>query len=395
MEGATCHNAVLPTAVYEQAERILAHPLFQNSKRISRLLKFIVKHTVEGQHADLKERIIGIELFDRAPDFDSGADSSVRVAANQLRKRLTQYYAQAEHQGELRIEIPVGSYIAEFRAPEQNPPESQIPKKIVAFHRWYFWGAAASLLLVVLTVVVARLFILPSAIDSFWSPVVSSSVPVLICIGSPLETNWTPSDPPSSPDLVQQKTPFYVYEQRVNIGMMDVRAADALSAYLRARKIDFAIRPMLGTQLADLRSKGMIVYGMFLNDWAMSLGADLHYRLRKESVLGLRWIEDESNPGKRNWSTNLSTPYEQVESDYALITRVRDQTTGKWWIGITGLTGVGTLAANQLVLDPKALATICATLPKDWRQDNLQIVLKIKIVQGYAGTSQVVATSAW
>src|SRR5690348_12495613 len=51
--------------VRHQLERILASPVFHNSKRYASVLRFIVEQTLQGFGDRLKERTIGIEVFDR------------------------------------------------------------------------------------------------------------------------------------------------------------------------------------------------------------------------------------------------------------------------------------------------------------------------------------------
>lgn len=53
--------------VRAQLGRILSGAAFQNSKRYAAVLKFIVEQTLEGEGERLKERTIGIEVFNRAP----------------------------------------------------------------------------------------------------------------------------------------------------------------------------------------------------------------------------------------------------------------------------------------------------------------------------------------
>jgi hypothetical protein len=69
----------------------------------------------------LRERIIGIKVFGRAPDYDSGNDPIVRARAAEVRKRLAQHYMHGEGASEaLRIEIPPGSYRATFAAIDRS-----------------------------------------------------------------------------------------------------------------------------------------------------------------------------------------------------------------------------------------------------------------------------------
>ncbi len=393
-------------AVRAQCERLLAHPVFRYSQRACNLLRFAVDRTLNGHTDELKERIIGIMVFGRAPDYDTSNDSTVRVVANEVRKRLAEYYAHPEHAEELRIELPIRSYIAEFRHPEPAQPEPPTPvlpepeKPPRRIPRRVLSAAAAVIVLALAVVAVLRLALPASQIDRFWAPVVKDPAPALLCVGSP----YNPADSTQggtagtvASSSTAKAVPFYNAEQRVYVRMLDANAAEQLAAFLRGKGKESQIRPTQGSQLADFRTAPLVLYGMSLNESAVKLGVDLHFQFRKdsESGQGLRWIEDVSKPGARDWRVDLAAPSEKVSADYALISRVRDQTNGRWWIGIAGLTGVGTLAASQVVIDPKTMANICSGVPRDWDRKNLQIVLEIKVVQGQPGATRVLTTHSW
>src|ERR1700677_2278511 len=114
-------NAAL---VREQLNRLLAHPLFTNSKRYPVLLAYTVEQALLGNAGELKERTIGVEAFRREPTYDVSLDPVVRMTAAEVRKRLTQYYYSPDyspdHAGELIIELPVGSYVPLFREPSPH-----------------------------------------------------------------------------------------------------------------------------------------------------------------------------------------------------------------------------------------------------------------------------------
>src|SRR5437660_8525699 len=95
-------NAVL---VREQLRRLLAHPLFTNSKRYPVLLAYTVEQALDGNASELKERTIGVEAFGREPNYDVNLDPVVRMTAAEVRKRLSQYYYNSDHAGELVIEL--------------------------------------------------------------------------------------------------------------------------------------------------------------------------------------------------------------------------------------------------------------------------------------------------
>lgn len=101
-----------------ELERVLASPEFRASKRGQKVLRYVVERAVAGDLDQLKERSIGFELFERDPDYDTARDSIVRVAANDVRRRLTEYYAREYPPPAIpgiRIVLPPGSYVPEFR----------------------------------------------------------------------------------------------------------------------------------------------------------------------------------------------------------------------------------------------------------------------------------------
>src|SRR5271154_7400766 len=102
-------------AIREQLKRLLAHPLFTNSKRSPVLLEYTVEQTLLAHANELKERTIGVEAFGREPSYDVNLDPVVRTTAAEVRKRLIQYYYNPDHAGELVIELPLGSYVPSFR----------------------------------------------------------------------------------------------------------------------------------------------------------------------------------------------------------------------------------------------------------------------------------------
>src|SRR5215831_4200934 len=106
--------------VREQLRRLLAHPLFTNSKRYPVLLAYTVEQALAGNAGELKERTIGVEAFGRERSYDVNLDPVVRMTASEVRKRLIQYYYNPDHAGELVIELPVGSYVPSFREPEHH-----------------------------------------------------------------------------------------------------------------------------------------------------------------------------------------------------------------------------------------------------------------------------------
>jgi serine/threonine-protein kinase len=113
------------TRIIEQLGKILASRFFVKSERLSRFLRFCVEQALAGREDQLKESVLGVEVFDRPASYDPRIDPIVRVEARRLRAKLRAYY-EAEGAGDaVWIEFPTGSYVPRFRtdgAPPLPPP---------------------------------------------------------------------------------------------------------------------------------------------------------------------------------------------------------------------------------------------------------------------------------
>ncbi|MEZ5355813.1 MAG: hypothetical protein R2762_24525 [Bryobacteraceae bacterium] len=128
-----------PEAVRAHLQTILASEEFANAQRIRRFLEYTVEMALRGESAQIKEFLLGREVFDRGGDYDPRLDPIVRVEARRLRQRLEEYYTGAGRSETIRIEYPKGSY-----APLIRPAE--LPAAGAASgRRWR--GAAAFVLL--------------------------------------------------------------------------------------------------------------------------------------------------------------------------------------------------------------------------------------------------------
>src|ERR1700761_2640986 len=105
----------------EQLERVLSSACFARSEGLSRLLRFLVERQLEGRKGELKESLIGVEVYRRRPDYDPKLDSTVRSEMARLRARLSKYYSTEGNQDLLVIDLPKGSYVPGFRQLEPLP----------------------------------------------------------------------------------------------------------------------------------------------------------------------------------------------------------------------------------------------------------------------------------
>ena len=105
-----------------QLGKILSSEGFAGNDRLSGFLKFVVEHELSDCGDQLKESIIGVEVFGRRPDYDVRQDSVVRTEAGKLRVRLAKYYAAEGTAGQVIIALPKGGYRPVF-LPAEMPPD--------------------------------------------------------------------------------------------------------------------------------------------------------------------------------------------------------------------------------------------------------------------------------
>src|SRR4051812_41717458 len=112
---AAANQILIDEAVKEHLDRVLASPTFQQGDRLKRFLKFIVCEAVAGRRHELKEYVIGVQVFGKEEAFDPRTDPIVRVQARRLRAKLVRYYREEGRADETVIELPKGGYAPVFK----------------------------------------------------------------------------------------------------------------------------------------------------------------------------------------------------------------------------------------------------------------------------------------
>jgi len=111
-----------PEEIRAQVDRILTSRLFARSERLCRFLRFCVELTLEEKSDQLKEQLVGVEVFDRKGNYDPRTDPIVRVEARRLRAKLKSYYTSSGKSDCVWIELPKGAYVPSFRTRNLSHP---------------------------------------------------------------------------------------------------------------------------------------------------------------------------------------------------------------------------------------------------------------------------------
>jgi adenylate cyclase len=118
-----------PDQIRSQLDRILQSPGFVGAERVSRFLRYVVERSLAGGADQLKEYVIGVEVFDRSEQYDPRVDSIVRVEAGRLRTKIDEYYHGPGRTDDVIIQLRRGSYAPAF---EQRQHDSATDTPAVA-----------------------------------------------------------------------------------------------------------------------------------------------------------------------------------------------------------------------------------------------------------------------
>ena len=393
--------------------RLLASPLFRSSRRCQTLLRRIIEQTLAGEVDSLKERALGVEVFGRSADYDTSQDPVVRASAAEIRKKLAQYYQEAGHSLEPRIELLPGSYLAEFHFPNE-PRSAPVPiaQSEVALAKRRrkplpaIWTAGIACILILaasLTTVMWR----HSDLDDLWGPVLKTPGMVLVCVGlqaaynlrsaqaqdeiqgivQPPVAGGATTRPISNADLILLPDRYVALDDALCL----VRLTSLLGKYGKT----YRIRAERSTSFADLRDTPSVLIGAFDNRWTLRTADQLRYTFRKDSEHDTGMVYDSQHPENAQWKLASYWPNWDVPVDYAIVTRMVDSTTDRPVIIAAGLTQYGTIGAGEFISNQEYFSEAARRLPNGWQKKNLQIVLSVPVVNHIAGRARILATHVW
>lgn len=81
--------------------------------------------------------------------------------------------------------------------------------------------------------------------------------------------------------------------------------------------------------------------------------------------------------------------------DYAIISRVFDQTTGRPLLSVGGITHLGTAGAGEFLTTAGLMNEALGSLGAGWEKKNVQMVIEVKVIGNSATPPRLVATHVW
>jgi len=413
----------------EQLERIVRSKHFRNSKRYPTFLRFVVEQTLAGKIEGLKERTLGVDVFARPNHYDTNEDPIVRVTAGEIRKRIAQYYQEPGHEEELRIDLPLGSYVPHFlpaahaipiaehdnhrdrsdasiaKAPslehEMVGPEAPglAAKQSVAvtgMGRWRKIFLSGLLTLLVTTAALGAILLRnhwrDQGIKYFWQPVIASGAPALIVIGVHSLDERGQDEPTNIRANSGQENMLAAMVRPDMVPVSDIVSYSEITDLLTRRSHVYRTKGSADTTFEDLRQGPVILIGGLDNVWTKRLVAPLRFSFFASTQLEseIRDSKDRSHA----WKFDNMQLVSGDSRDYAIVASYFDSTIGQHVLVAAGIGKAGTQAAAEFVTSDQDLKS-WLTEEKVPRGKNVELVLSTEILDGQPGPPHVVASSIW
>ena len=408
------------TRVRRQLERILEDPHFKGSKRYTRFLRFIVEEALSGNSGGIKERSLGIAVFDRPLDYDTYSDSIVRVAASEVRKRIAQYYDTPGHDHELRIGLPSGSYTPEFQlgrhhAPGETAvhadnglrtlesglaPGTENVSKKSEFQSGRLLNRRTSVYLLILAAACVGAALLArvalrtptetNTLSILWGPVVEKTDSVVICVGQvSSQTLWATSE------SAQVAAPTETGVLPDILLVRDAASASQVSAVLGRMGGNPRVLGAASTNFTDLQITSGVFVGGFNNQWTLRLQAPLRYQFVRNAADQTYEIVDTKHPDSRLYQIDRTKPYSQSTQDYGIVARFLSPTTERETVIIAGIGANGTLAATSMATDERFFGELVRSAGKNAVKKNIEILVTTQIIDNHTGPPKVLDVQYW
>jgi len=439
-------------AFQQHVEDVLHGEAFRGSHRSGQFLRYVINQSIGGHGDELKERLIGVELFGRSPSYDTGEDAIVRVTASDVRKRLLQHYGTYGTASEFRIRLPLGSYMPEIvrdapvktdaiteieAAPqaEMNGPVHILPPAQIDEHASVavdeehtpsapqtrsFWTRRTVLLCCLLLAACGILaFWLTTRAaharaDSLWGELFGFRVSTKLITSDPniVEIQTLTGQNVTLSDYANQRyvpDPEKVSPQLMTFSTEILRgdkaaAVDTGIAVKVAEWMDQAKAGPLEIQSArTLRFSDLLKDGNFIllgsprsNPWALFYSDHLDFRFVFDQASGQEIVEN-LHPQKGESSKYVPTAKGfATGQSFAVASYLRNPDHLGHILLVAGADAEGTEAVNDLMTNSVALAVVMdrCGLPSTAPIPNFQLLLRLSTMAGSPAHSDVIACHA-
>lgn len=418
----------------DHLREIIESPAFRGSHRSAQFLRFICEQAISGSLESLKERAIGAELFGRSPSYDTGEDAIVRVTASDVRKRLSTYYlSPGGSSSELRISLPVGSYVPEFthdlppspvevHAPAvPGPAAMEVPAavrvesrtdttvavpRLSTLHNRWFWMAVGLAILCVILAVLSRQRSMPSIAAPHnavlpWSVIFAEKRDPVLVTSDPniAEIQGLTGQPVSASDYTNQRyipnpavlSPLLMHicrdvlrgDKAANVDTPIVAAVAELAAENASR---IHVHPARDLHFSDFDTDGSLIFlGSPRTDpWTSLFDDQLDFRFSYNNASRQEIIQNaRPHPGELRQYVPTAKGFATGQS-FATVSFIRNPNHVGNILILAGADAEGTRAAGEFITTPASLNSTlqrCGIRPAP-SVPHFQVLLRVRTMAG-------------
>jgi hypothetical protein len=422
-----------------ELEQILSSGAFQRSERHSRFLRFVCESTLNGSSSQLNEYLIAHSVFDRGADYSPGEDSVVRRQAYSLRQKLQEFYASEGKNDLVRIELPVGRYVPNFKFLDSTTVSSPAAVMVLgdepharqtveyaqpATSRWKWLAAQAAIAFCCVIAGwaiggMAHPAVAPDPVFArIWGPILTNADGSVICFSNALTAGIRQTQEPFPTDTLtrgiglangeadairkQFHLPaggfFYINPSLAHAKMGEALGSVALSVLLTRAKVP--VRAMQSRYLnwQDFRHQNLILLGHDeANQWLDPILSKLPIRQgRTTSDKPRRIVIAQPEKGERGeYYPDYRKGQNPPAEDYALITFVNSLDERHGLALINGVNTEGTLMALDYLTEASNLHELEGRLRKENPQHkgpwHFQAILHSELRDGVPSGIELIA----
>lgn len=425
---------------WQLVRRIVGSRRFEHATLLSRFLLHVCAETLQGRQDEISEYQIGVQVFDRPRNYRTVEDNIVRNYARQLRKRLSEHFAEEGAQEPLRVEIPLGGYVPVFlpqgripvapdpegrqeareavriknveSAAEPGPALVEIPVRRSAWRgRWLQAAMVAgySVALVLLTLAVVRHG--PEALraqnpaHALWAEMFTPERDTLIipsdCGFNILEDlTRKPEDLPGYLRNDYQAAPLPGIDAHSQTDLRtqeftsfeDMQIVTALTRLPEANSDRLAVRFPRDVRMEDLKSGNAVLIGsMGSNPWAAIAQQNLNFRIQYGTGMQEAWVVN-AEPRQGEAARYVSQWNQPAHTTYAVVAFEPNLGGAGHLLLIEGLDVAGTQAAAEALLNGNTLQTVLrAARQSDGGLRPFEALLQSTSIESNAANARVVA----
>ncbi len=358
------------------ALRVAGSESLRGSNRLRDFLLYVSECAIRQAPEDATEQQIGVNVFQRAPGYNSSEDSIVRSHARILRQKLAEYF-QTEGASETTvIEMPKGHYLPTFHPREMEVKSAEAKKKETftsesapevkgtSARKLTPYGLAIVGFISLLAALTVSTFLLSrtwqkrpvvarSSLDTFWAPFLTGSPPLVIYSNALfLGDSKTGLRYPPADVKPEQIDPDHSVSNYTGIG--ELAGVYQLTKLFDARQSSFILKRSLLVTWDEARLTNLIFIGstaenptlrvLPTSDFTMMSGADY-----------AGFVNHHPKPGEPDL---FSRPEHPVTKDYAIIAYLPGVERGRQVLMFSGLTTLGTQAAVEFACQPESISEL-------------------------------------